>query len=199
MHFEFCGFYILNNYMDKIEEGVFLNQKNIVGQTFEFQLDDHFFQNSNGLITKGNVHVIAKCHKMTQGQYLFHVNTAGYIFTPCDRCLAEVELRIDNDNEFTAQIGDEDYDNGDVVTVNAKRPFIDIKNIAYQFVVIALPVRRVHQPGVCDQVMMKAIENHSVTRNERADDNDDSNPLNEEEDNKTIDPRWNVLKNLLNK
>ena len=185
--------------MDKMEEGILLNEKAIVGKTFEFQLDDNFFKCSNGLITHGNVNVLAKCTKFAQGQFIFNVHTAGNIYTPCDRCLEDVELRIDNNNIFAAQLGDEDYDNGDVVTVNAKRPMLDIKQIAYQLVVVDMPVRRVHQPGVCDEVMMNALDIHTVTRNESTDKQQDEKQIPKEDDTNNIDPRWNELKKLFNK
>ena len=181
---------------------VFINLKDaaILNKQVEVKINSHYFQNLQGVISKGDIMAIATCTNMKAGQFVFHVHAEGCVFTPCDRCLDDVELRINTDNDITVRFGDEDDDDGDVVFVNERNPEFDISFIVYQFVLLSLPIRRVHEPGMCNEAMMKSMRLHQVARSDDEEE-EDVTTVQAATDDKTkpIDQRWEKLKQLLNK
>ncbi len=181
---------------------VFVNLKDtaILNRQFDVNINSRYFQKMQGIISGGDINATVTCINAKAGQFVFHVHSEGCVFTPCDRCLDDVELRINNDNDINVCFGDEDDDDGDVVFVNERNPELDLSFIVYQFVLLSLPIRRVHQPGMCNEAMMKSMRLHQVARSddEQYDEDSDYKP---DEDNKNtvIDQRWEKLKQLLNK
>ncbi len=171
---------------------------NILNKNLFLSVDDQFFQFMGGDILKGNINAEILCDNIVNDTFHFIICSNGTVFTPCDICLDEVELRIDIKNELIVKLGDEDRDDGDVVFVNRDFPEINMKNIVYQLVAVSLPIKRVHEPGMCNIVMMNEFNKHQVARsNDEESHTDDQMPSMDNE--KKLDPRWNKLKDLLNK
>jgi uncharacterized metal-binding protein YceD (DUF177 family) len=123
---------------------------------------------------------------------------------PCDRCLADVELRIDTTDEFVAKLGEEYSDDGDYVIVPENDGMLDLSLLIYEFIVLSMPYQRVHQPGDCDEAVMDIMKEHQVARSNQEEDYEtmDSDPNadeDEEGDDAVVDARWNALKKLINK
>ena len=123
---------------------------------------------------------------------------------PCDRCLADVELRIDTTDEFVAKLGEEYSDDGDYVVVPENDGMLDLSLLIYEFIVLSMPYQRVHQPGDCDEAVMDIMKEHQVARSNQEEDYEtmDSDPNadeDEEGDDAVVDARWNALKKLINK
>lgn len=177
-----------------------LNDRAILGKSFEFEINDSFFYEMGGEITKGHIKANVRCEVATAQIFLFSVHSVGSVFTPCDRCLDEVELRIDINNRLDVRIGDEDDDEGDTLIVGRNRPVFDLAYLVYQFVALSLPISRVHQPGRCNQAMMDILNDHQVARSDQeADDKPDNRTSDDIDTERGSDHRWDKLKQLLNK
>ena len=99
--------------MNVCESGLIdLNDAAILGKTFQVEIDDDFFSQYNGLITKGKVEAEVVCDKINANRFHFEFHSFGVVSTPCDRCLDDVELRIDVNNELYVAMADEDNDEG---------------------------------------------------------------------------------------
>jgi uncharacterized metal-binding protein YceD (DUF177 family) len=96
-----------------------------------------------------------------------------------------MEQPIEASYKLVVKLGEEESDEGDIITVAADEAIWDISWLIYEYVDLAIPVRHVHAPGKCNPVMMKMLGEHSATRSGGED--------TAEAD---IDPRWNALKNL---
>jgi uncharacterized protein len=114
------------------------------------------------------------------------IRISGNVRICCDRCLEMFLYPVDCTNGIIVKFGKnmEDYD-PDIITVPAEEHELDLKQHFYEFIHLALPIRRVHPDdnygnSTCDPVMMKKLEELIV-------DNEIEN-----------DPRWDELKKLMN-
>ena len=182
-----------------------LLDSNITGKTFEFHVNDTVFSEIDGLIDRGNIKSIVKCTSTSQGLFRFIIHSEGVVTTQCNRCLADLELRIDTTNELTAKLGDDDSDDGSIITVNHENGFLNVLQPIYEFIALSMPISLVHEPGMCDKAMMEELSKHQATRSSREDakdnemtndeitDNDDA----DDSEQKPVDPRWEALKKLV--
>ncbi len=178
---------------------------NITGKTFEFHVNDPVFAEIDGLIDRGNIKSIVKCTSTSQGLFRFIIHSEGVVTTQCNRCLADLELRIDTTNELTAKLGDDDSDDGSIITVNHENGFLNVLQPIYEFIALSMPISLVHEPGMCDKAMMEELSKHQATRssgedakdnemtNDEITDNDDA----DDSEQKPVDPRWEALKKLV--
>ena len=136
----------------------------IDGLTREYVADDAFFEMIDGLIQHGSVRTVLSCKGSARGLFHFEIHSEGVVSVPCDRCLADIELRIDTTDELAVKLGQEYADEGDVVVVPENEGTIDMAQFIYEFIALSLPLKRVHEPGKCDAAMMAEIEKHQAAR-----------------------------------
>ena len=188
----YCGISLYGTEMKQNEFQIDLLDARLEGSQYDFVLDDAAFQQIDGLVTRGNVKAHVACTRVGQSGIQFQIHSEGVVYVPCDRCLADVELRIDTTDELTVRLGDTYEDDGDVVTVPQSEGLLDISLPIYEFVVLSMPLRRIHEPGKCDNAMMEVFDEHQAARSSREDaQDDDSNP-----DDVATDSRWDALKNI---
>ena len=100
-------------------------------------------------------------------------------------------------------MADEDNDEGEIMYVNRNNPEINLKDLVYQFVVLSMPIRRVHEPGMCNEAVMKSMRLHQVARSDdedMAEDDRQNIEYHQEDSNNSMeDPRWEKLKSIFNK
>ena len=165
----------------------------ILNKNFCVEVDDDFFANAGGDIKRGYVKAEVICDRINNDSFHFNIHSVGNVFTPCDLCLDDVELRIDINDDITVMLGEEELDNGEYVVVDREKPCFNLTDIVYQFVVVSLPVKRVHEPGMCNCVMMEQFKNHCV---DRSNDGQLENMNTNESDNHNYDHRWDKLKDF---
>ena len=177
------------------------------GQTFEYEIGDDFFAEIDGLIQRGQLHTTVAC-KSAGLVYKFLIRSVGTIVVPCDRCLADLELRIDTADCLNVTLGDEMADEGDCVIVPEAEGVIDLAQYIYEFVALNMPLACCHEPGKCDDAMMLELSRHQSARSgeadgENADSDNDTVPGADRVDGATIaepvDSRWAALEQLKNK
>ena len=86
------------------------------GKTFEFEIGDDFFAEIGGLIQRGSIHTTVVCLSASS-VYKFRIHSIGTIIVPCDRCLSDLELRIETADDLNVKLGSEYADDGDCVIV----------------------------------------------------------------------------------
>lgn len=196
-------FRLLSIVMKMSKHVINLTDAAINGATLELNLDEKFFsemqKDVEGGISHGNVRAVADCRKVNDEQFIFNIHAEGNVFVPCDRCLDDVELRIDTNQKIIVKIGDEDIDEGDIYVVDRKNPILNIALVVYQFVVISIPIRRVHLPGMCNEAMMNKLRIHQVARSDDGMTDNDNEEENIVGDTSHYDQRWDKLRTLLNK
>lgn len=171
----------------------------------QYDINDDFFGAIDGLVNRGNIKTTVDC-KCTGSMYKFMIHSVGSVIVPCDRCLADLELRIDTVDELVAKLGEEYSDEGDCVIVPESEGILDLAQYIYEFIVLSMPIVCTHEPGKCDDAMMQELSRHQATRSGQED--DENGEFNEDadtdvdssaEDDEEIDPRWAALKALKGK
>ena len=163
------------------------------GATWKWTIDDGFFSAIEGLIRHGNIQTDVEC--VNAGPlFKFQIHSAGTVIVPCDRCLADLELRIETTDELTVKLGNEYSDEGDCVVVPETEGYIDLAQYIYEFIVLAMPITCTHEPGKCDDTMIQELSKYQAARSSQEDDEDNDSTA----DNGSVDERWTVLKKLIN-
>ena len=151
----------------------------------EFALDNAFFADIDGEeFQKGTVKAFVTVKKNRE-LFDFSFALKGTVVVPCDRCLDDLEIEVDTENTLRVKLGDDYADDGDIVIVPEQDGDLNIAWYLYEFIVLALPMKRVHAPGKCNHEMTGKLKKHSVVEDD-----------NEETGEQDIDPRWAALKNL---
>ncbi len=162
------------------------------GSRFEWDLDDSFFAAIDGLIQHGNIHTTVECQS-AGSTYRFQISSVGKVIVPCDRCLADLELRIETTDELLVRQGSEYSDEGDCVIVPEADGFINLAQFIYEFIALSMPITLTHEPGKCDEAMMLQLSKHQVARsNQEDEESDDSTDVGDA----PIDERWSALMQL---
>ena len=164
---------------------------NLQNQSFEWDLDDSFFEAVGGLIKCGRIHATVKC-KSVGTAYRFQISSDGVVIVPCDRCLSDLELRIETIDELLVRLGSEYSDEGDCVIVPEADGYINLAQFIYEFIALSMPITLCHEPGKCDEAMMLELSKHQAARSSQEDEEGDSSAAVEP----SIDGRWAALQRL---
>lgn len=163
---------------------------------YQFALDDAFFEAVEGTLVKsGKADADLKIRE-SGGAYVFTFHIKGTVHVPCDRCLDDMDVEIETERMLTVKLGDEYADEGDMMILPYEDAILNVAWIIYEFIVLEVPLTHVHEPGHCNVEMMEALAAHLVTSSEKPDGSEEEKSADEESD-KPIDPRWNILKKIL--
>lgn len=136
----------------------------------------------------------------------------GSVKTNCDRCLEEMFIKLDGDFKQLVKISDyeEQDENDEIFIVPSAEYEIDITKFVFDFILLSMPPKSVHEDGECDEDAIEKLNSYLVKNSNDHDDefdfddddddwDDDEDSEDEEDDNKEIDPRWKALMDLKNK
>ena len=118
------------------------------------------------------------------GFYELQLHIVGTVRIPCDRCLDMMEQPIDTALNMMVRLGGEPQESDEVIVVDEKDALLDTAWPIYETIALAVPIQHVHQPGDCNDAMMRMLNEHSAARSSDADAS------------KPIDPRWEALLKL---
>lgn len=183
-----------------------------IGKAFFESLDYHEFEDCR-------IKVNLDLEKSASMLVLFF-KIGGTVKTNCDRCLEEMFIKLDADFKQLIKISDyeEQDENDEIFIVPSAEYEIDITKFVFDFVLLSMPPKSVHEEGECDEDALDKLNSYLVKNSndhddefdfddEDIDDEDWDDDDNEEEDiaeeekdsNKAIDPRWQALLDLKNK
>jgi uncharacterized metal-binding protein YceD (DUF177 family) len=150
----------------------------------EYDLDDQYFAALNGAeIQKGSLHVSGSIRKAV-GFFELQLAIGGTVQVPCDRCLDLMLQPIETELRLVVKLGEEYSEEDDIITVSESEGTFDTSWFIYESIALAVPIQHVHQPGDCNDAMMRVLNEHSTARSSDADAKEDT------------DPRWDKLKSL---
>ena len=170
---------------------------------FEYHLDKQFFTNMENSDIHG-ADLDVKLTVVYNGEfYTLDFSIAGEVTLICDRCLDDLHFPIEATYHIVVKYG-EDYndDNDEVLEIPAGDAFLNVAYMIYDTVVLAIPIKHVHQLGKCNRQMSAMLKKHRATTDgedseledqliEEMDSMEDSQPAQE-----TTDPRWDALRKL---
>ncbi len=148
--------------------------------SFEWKLGPEFLTifDDQHETEKGLFNVIMELHRSSGITTLFfHIR--GTVNTPCDRCLASIEMPLDGEYQIIVKFGDPKETTDEVVFVHPDSPDLNVGNHIYDFILLSIPISR-SIPGCdtssnppCDMTVLSYLS----TKNENdapKGDNDDS-------------------------
>ncbi len=149
---------------------------------FKFDIKDDFFADldysevKHGAVSV-DLEVVREELMMTLN---FHIE--GKVEVPCDRCADEFFIPIQSEQVFYIKFGAEEVEESDdVVVVPAEEHAYDISSLVYEYIILSIPMHRVHPEGECNPQVL-ALLSH------------DEEPSEEIE--VETDPRWAALKDV---
>lgn len=183
--------------------------------SYSYELDRSYFEAiDHEDVRKGNVQVELIVEK-TNGAYEFNFHSTGTVQIPCDRCLDEMNQEIDTHNRLIVELGEEYSEESDeIVIIPADEGAINIAWYMYEFIVLDIPIKHVHMPGMCNKFMTKKYRQHQAVAfsdsdsdsdegedalTDELDDDFDEDIEEKDESLEDIDPRWEALKQLKEK
>lgn len=160
--------------------------------TFKYQLDKTFFEYfGNNDILDADLNIELDIQK-NQNLMIMDIFTIGNIYDTCDRCLSKIGLAIDADFKIIYHLNssiDSTNDteikdlNTDVVYLKPHEFKTNIAQSIYESSLMSLPMIK-----NCDELDVKPCDQGMLEKLER---------INQGET--EVDPRWEKLKNILNK
>ena len=135
--------------MDEKSHIVALDSLELGAHVFDFQLDSAYFGDiENSELLGGEVKVEAR---LNLREYDFDLDIAvkGLVQVTCDRCLDEMDVAIDaEENEW-------EWDD--------EPKLIDLSWLAYELIIVNLPLVHSHQDGGCNPEMDALLQDHLCT------------------------------------
>ena len=140
---------------------------------YPFKLDKKFFDHFEiDDVTDGNIDVDFELTKR-ESMLELHFDIHGTITTICDRCLDELVLPIFDDREVMVKFSEIDSeDNDELIVLKPEEYKINIASLIYEFIVVNIPLRKVHDEADCNQEVIAKLNN----ANQEEVDNDESGP-----------------------
>ena len=160
---------------------------------FNYLLDNDFFESIEGPeVSKGKVNVSLSVVRVLS-DFELDFRISGTVAVTCDRCLEELEIPVETINRLIVTFGVMYAETSDErIVISEEEGFINIAWYLYEFIALAIPLKRVHAPGGCNEVMASKLRELSVDVSTA--DDDATTP---ENNRRAADPRWDALRNLM--
>lgn len=184
---------------------------------YDFDIDRTFFEQfEHPLIEDGQVHVqltLEKKETMMIGEFLL----GGTVSALCDRCNDPLELPVNAAYRIIWKFGNEVSDDENLIVLDPEAYELDVAPQIYEFLIVSLPGRILHEPGDCNPEMMALYDTYTINagatddeddedwdedddlwddEDDDFDPDDDDDNDDDPDDDRPIDPRWSALKNL---
>lgn len=176
---------------------------------YEYILDLEYFKKIDSPeVQRGKV--VAKVVVKNNGtEFEIHFQLDGSIYVPCDRCLDDMELAISQKSKLIVKFGKEYAEESDeIIVIPEEEGEINLAWFLYEVIVLSIPIKHVHAPGKCNKMMSTKLKKHTV-KSSGGDSEDGDMGFEDQEDdfietdneiendNETIDPRWDELKKII--
>lgn len=150
--------------------------------TYHFTLDGAFLSGfENDELRGGKVEVEAEMEK-NERVLMFRFRLRGEVETWCDRCLGDIKVPIEGEEQLEVRFSDSEMsDEENVAVLPEGASEIDLSQWLYEYVAVRMPMQHRHEEGGCDP----EVERYMVGESDA-----------EEGSERAIDPRWEALKAL---
>jgi len=151
---------------------------------FDFHVDSAFFEKfPESEILRADVKVALVLDKQ-ENMLVLHFDVEGNVDVTCDRCLDEFRFPIKTKEKLIVKFGKEYEElSDDMILIPSKTHHIDLQQHIYEYIMLTLPMQHIHPvlpngESGCNQTMLQHL--NTVNNTHKA------------------DPRWNVLRKLIN-
>lgn len=161
---------------------------------YQYQIDKSFFDHfENSPLEKGDLKLEATFDKQENLiTVLFDIK--GSVELECDRSLEKFDYPVEIHERVLYQYGEEEQELSDeIIIITNDTQKVNIAQHIYEFIILSVPMRKIH-PKYAEEdnpfVDGEIIFSSSTAQGSEKDSN--------EEDESSVDPRWDALKNLKN-
>ena len=139
-----------------------LSKLEIGNYSFDYELDNAYFQSvEKSEVLSGNVQAKAEL-ALRARDFDLRIKVGGVVQVTCDRCLDPMDMAVDAEDDMEMDEGTK---------------MLDLEWLAYELVIVNLPLVHSHQPGGCNPMMDALLQDHLCTTPE---DEDIDEPKNKE-------------------
>ena len=151
---------------------------------FEYEINSDFFAGMDySEVQQGKLSVKLDIDRQ-ETMLTLHFDLEGSVRVPCDRCADEFDQPIESQQDFFLKLGTENaQESDDVAVVSPELSEYDIRPLVYEYIILAIPMHRVHPEGECNPEVIAML-------------NQEDAPVEDGEDTDEIDPRWAALKDI---
>lgn len=161
---------------------------------FNYTIGKEFFEHIEYSEIKNAELVVSLSLEKKSTMMILNFEISGKAEVMCDRCTDNFFIDLNIEDELIYRFGDEDLGDEKIIVIYPNEIEIDIKHPIYEFMILALPSRRLHETKKdCNQDMLKEMTNYLLVEEE------DSKEVKNNNDSEEIDPRWSALNKLKNK
>jgi uncharacterized protein len=149
---------------------------------FEYTVNELFFEELGYSEIKQGIFNVSLDLLKQSSMMTLNFEIRGELTVTCDRCLDEFVMPIEAEQRLFVKFGDETHEETDEIFILSRNEQeLDIAQFIYEYIILAIPPVCMHPEGECDPEILKKLEE-----------------LKPHNDDKNIDPRWDILKNLNN-
>ncbi|MFK8044660.1 MAG: DUF177 domain-containing protein [Crocinitomicaceae bacterium] len=133
---------------------------------FNYKIEDSFFEHLEySAIEAGNLEVeLVLDKKSTLMNAEFSIK--GKVSVMCDRCTDVFETAVNTVGELIYKFGSESIDDESVVVILPREFEIDVTHPIYEFTSTSLPLRNLHPKGLCNEEMLKIMDQYLLISEE---------------------------------
>jgi len=129
---------------------------------FEFEIGDSFFAGFEyTMVETGQVHVDMELDK-NPNMLTTRFSLSGRVGTTCDRCNDPLEVAISGDYKLVFKFGHDVSDNEELIVLPPEAYQLELAPFLYEFITVALPARKVHPQGGCNEEMVELLSKYSA-------------------------------------
>lgn len=155
---------------------------------FDFYIDGSFFQPFEASpVSEGNIHLSLQLEKKSD-LYILQFDFEGTVRTECDRCLAMINLPIQDSQRLLVKLHESEVaEEADVIFIHPEEQQLDVSKYVYEYIILAIPASKVYdcvseEYRPCNFEILRYLENIV--------------PEAAEEPETKENPMWNALKDL---
>ena len=135
-----------------------LSKMEMGNYSFDYELDSAYFQSvEESEVLSGNVQAKAEL-ALREQDFDLRIKVSGVVQVTCDRCLDPMDVAVDAEDDMEMDEGTK---------------MLDLEWLAYELVIVNLPLVHSHQAGGCNPMMDALLQDHLCTTMED-DDTDES-------------------------
>ena len=146
---------------------------------YDFSIDQDFFSNFEGSpIQKGKYEVKFILDKR-EDMLVLTFNFKGSMETECDRCLSNINLPMEGNEDMIVKYADEPKEEDVVIYISRETTELNVAKYLYESIILVMPVTNVYncedeEENVCDLEMLKYLENKVEKKQEEKSSDGDS-------------------------
>lgn len=173
---------------------------------FEYLLDNEYFKKIDSPeVERGKVNAKVVV-KNNSKEYEITFALEGIIIIPCDRCLDDMELPVNQKSKLIVKFGKAYAEESDeIIVIPEDEGEINLAWFFYEFIVLSIPIKHVHAPGKCNKLMTTKLKKHTAKSSDEDESGFDDGGFEEEideveetgNDTEQTDPRWEELKKII--